>query len=49
MVGSFGMAGSLISYEAIQTGAGSNLVAKVLGDKAGRQRSSRSSTSREPA
>jgi cell division protease FtsH len=35
MVGSFGMAGSLISYDAIAEGAISrtNLVAKVLGDK----------------
>jgi ATP-dependent Zn protease len=35
MVGSFGMAGSLISYDAIAEGAitRTNLVAKVLGDK----------------
>jgi len=40
MVGSFGMAGSLISYEAISQGAISqtNLVAKVLGDADGKQR-----------
>ncbi len=40
MVGSFGMAGSLISYEAISQGAISqtNLVAKVLGDGDGKQR-----------
>jgi cell division protease FtsH len=40
MVGSFGMAGSLISYDAIADGSiGSrNLVAKVLGDKDGKQR-----------
>jgi cell division protease FtsH len=40
MVGSFGMAGSLISFDAIAEGAiGSrNLVAKVLGDKDGKQR-----------
>ncbi|MGZ4152879.1 MAG: AAA family ATPase [Actinomycetota bacterium] len=40
MVGSFGMAGSLISYDAIAEGAiGSrNLVGKVLGDKDGKQR-----------
>ena len=40
MVGSFGMAGSLISYEAIAHGAVSqtNLVAKVLGDGDGKQR-----------
>ena len=40
MVGSFGMAGSLISYEAIAQGAVSqtNLVAKVLGDSDGKQR-----------
>ena len=40
MVGSFGMAGSLISYEAIAQGAVSqtNLVAKVLGDGDGKQR-----------
>jgi cell division protease FtsH len=40
MVGSFGMAGSLISYEAIAEGAISqtNLVAKVLGDADGKQR-----------
>ncbi len=40
MVGSFGMAGSLISYEAIAQGAVSqtNLVAKVLADGDGKQR-----------
>jgi ATP-dependent Zn protease len=40
MVGSFGMAGSLISFDAIAEGAiGSrNLVAKVLSDKDGKQR-----------
>jgi cell division protease FtsH len=40
MVGSFGMAGSLISYEAISQGAVSqtNLVAKVLSDSDGKQR-----------
>ena len=40
MVGSFGMAGSLISYDAIGQGAISqtNLVAKVLGDGDGKQR-----------
>ena len=36
MVGAFGMAGSLMSYEAIQTAAAGNLAAKVLGDDAGR-------------
>jgi ATP-dependent Zn protease len=40
MVGSFGMAGSLISYDAVSDGGiGSrNLVAKVLSDKEGKQR-----------
>ncbi|MEX0753770.1 MAG: AAA family ATPase [Actinomycetota bacterium] len=40
MVGAFGMAGSLISYEALQNGplSSSNLVAKVLGDADGKQR-----------
>ena len=40
MVGSFGMAGSLISYDAIAEGAISrtNLVAKVLGDKDAKNR-----------
>jgi cell division protease FtsH len=40
MVGSFGMAGSLISYEAVAEGpiGRSNLVAKVLGTKEGKQR-----------
>ncbi len=40
MVGAFGMAGSLISFDAIAEGAiGSrNLVGKVLSDKDGKQR-----------
>ena len=40
MVGSFGMAGSLISFDAITDGpiGGSNLVGKVLADKETRQR-----------
>jgi cell division protease FtsH len=40
MVGSFGMAGSLISYEAVVDGPVSmrNLAGKVLGDGAGKQR-----------
>jgi cell division protease FtsH len=40
MVGSFGMAGSLISFDAVSDGSlGSrNLVGKVLGDKDGKQR-----------
>ena len=40
MVGSFGMAGSLISFDAVAEGAISrtNLVAKVLGDPEGKQR-----------
>jgi ATP-dependent Zn protease len=40
MVGSFGMAGSLISFEAVQDGpfSRSNLVAKVLGNDAARRR-----------
>jgi cell division protease FtsH len=40
MVGSFGMAGSLISFDAVAEGAVSrtNLVAKVLGDAEGKQR-----------
>jgi cell division protease FtsH len=40
MVGSYGMAGSLISYEALSNGpfGGGNLVAKVLSDSEGRQR-----------
>ncbi|MEX2274208.1 MAG: AAA family ATPase [Actinomycetota bacterium] len=40
MVGALGMAGSLISYEAITNGplSSANLVAKVLGDGDGRQR-----------
>lgn len=37
MVGAFGMTGSLLSYEAIQTAAAGNLVAKVVGDDAGRR------------
>lgn len=36
MVGSFGMAGSLVSFEAVQSAVGSNIVAKVLADDAGR-------------
>jgi ATP-dependent Zn protease len=40
MVGSFGMAGSLISYDAVSHGpiGGANLVAKVLADEHGKQR-----------
>jgi ATP-dependent Zn protease len=40
MVGSFGMAGSLISFDAVSQGpiGGANLVAKVLSDKEGKQR-----------
>jgi ATP-dependent Zn protease len=40
MVGAFGMAGSLISYEALQNGplSSANLVAKVLADGDGKQR-----------
>jgi ATP-dependent Zn protease len=40
MVGAFGMAGSLISYDAVTSGAlsTSNLVAKVLADEQGKQR-----------
>ncbi len=40
MVGSFGMAGSLISYDAVAEGAiaRTNLVAKVLGDKDSKNR-----------
>jgi ATP-dependent Zn protease len=40
MVGAFGMAGSLISYDAMSQGALSNgnLVSKVLGDNEGKQR-----------
>jgi ATP-dependent Zn protease len=38
MVGSFGMAGSLISLEALQTGGPVNVVAKVLSDENGRDR-----------
>jgi cell division protease FtsH len=40
MVGSFGMAGSLISYDALSQGpfGAANLVAKVLGDSEGKQR-----------
>ncbi len=40
MVGSFGMAGSLISYDAMSEGpiGGRNLVARVLGDAEGKQR-----------
>ncbi len=36
MVGSFGMAGSLISMDALHAG-GANIVAKVVGDETGRQ------------
>jgi ATP-dependent Zn protease len=40
MVGSFGMAGSLISYDAVSHGpiGGANLVAKVLADEEGKRR-----------
>jgi ATP-dependent Zn protease len=40
MVGSFGMAGSLISYDAMVDGplGGRNLVARVLGDESGKRR-----------
>ena len=40
MVGSFGMAGSLISFDAVSHGpiGGANLVAKVLADEDGKQR-----------
>jgi ATP-dependent Zn protease len=40
MVGAFGMAGSLVSYEAMAEGPinASNLAAKVLGDPDGKQR-----------
>jgi cell division protease FtsH len=40
MVGSFGMAGSLISYDALSQGpfGGANLVGKVLNDSEGKQR-----------
>jgi ATP-dependent Zn protease len=40
MVGSFGMAGSLISYDAVSHGpiGGANLVAKVLADEEGKKR-----------
>ena len=40
MVGSFGMAGSLISYDALSQGmfGGANLVGKVLSDAEGKQR-----------
>ncbi len=40
MVGSFGMAGSLISFDAVTQGpiGGANLVGKVLADGEGRQR-----------
>jgi cell division protease FtsH len=36
MVGSFGMANSLLSYEAVSGPAGANIVAKVLSDESGR-------------
>ncbi len=38
MVGSFGMAGSLISFEAVRSPGGANVVAKVLADEASRAR-----------
>ncbi|MBV9660200.1 MAG: AAA family ATPase [Acidimicrobiales bacterium] len=38
MVGSFGMAGSLISLDAARTGGGVNIVAKVLSDETSRAR-----------
>jgi hypothetical protein len=40
MVGSFGMAGSLVSYDAIAEGpvGAKNLVGRVLGDEQGRTR-----------
>lgn len=37
MVGSFGMAGSLISMDAVRNGGGANVVAKVVADDFGRQ------------
>jgi ATP-dependent Zn protease len=37
MVGSFGMAGTLVSLEAVRTGGGANVVAKVLAEEAGRE------------
>jgi hypothetical protein len=37
MVGTFGMTGSLISYEAVGAPGGPNLVAKVLSDDAGKE------------
>ena len=43
MVGSLGMAGSLISYEAIQPGGNANLVAKVIATEEGGRGSRRSS------
>ena len=48
MVGSFGMSGSLISYDAIAEGpiGSKNLVGRVLGDTDGRPGSRRSSTRR---
>jgi ATP-dependent Zn protease len=38
MVGGLGMAGSLLSYEAVQTGANANLTAKVVATDEGRER-----------
>ncbi|MBV8960224.1 MAG: AAA family ATPase [Actinobacteria bacterium] len=38
MVGSLGMAGSLLSYEAVQTGGPANLTAKVVATDEGRER-----------
>jgi ATP-dependent Zn protease len=38
MVGALGMAGSLISYEAIQPGGNANLAAKVIATDAGREK-----------
>jgi len=38
MVGGLGMAGSLLSYEAVQTGGAANLTAKVIATDEGRER-----------
>jgi len=38
MVGALGMAGSLLSYEAVQTGGAANLTAKVIATDEGRER-----------
>ena len=38
MVGSFGMAGSLISYDAVSTHGGANVVAKVISSDDGREK-----------